>query len=74
MTLWLKRNKPALRAYVRGMVQVEPSAARRLALKAFMVMMSKVWGCPMFVVASAPAALDLAQQLLAGAALPALAD
>lgn len=74
LTLWLKRNKPALQAYVKGIIQVEPSAARRLALKAFMVMMSKVWGCPMFVVASEPAALDLAHQLLAGQALPELAE
>jgi len=32
--LWMKRHKAALRAYIQGMVLVEPSAAKRLAGKA----------------------------------------
>ena len=33
--LWMKRNKAAIRAYIQAMVLVEPSAAKRLAGKAF---------------------------------------
>lgn len=74
VALWLKRNKPALRAYVKGVVQVEPNAHRRLAIRAFMIMLSKAWGCPMFVAESEPAALFMAQKLLAGETLAALTD
>jgi hypothetical protein len=52
-SLWMKRNKAAIRAYIQGMVLVEPSAAKRLAGKAFAVMFGKFWGYPR---TSAPAA------------------
>lgn len=74
VALWLKRNKPALRVYVKGVIQIEPNAAKRLAIKAFMIMLSKAWGCPMFVAESEPAALEMAHKLLAGETLPALTD
>ena len=49
-SIWMKKNKAALRAYVKGMIQVEPSAAKRLALKPFAVTFGKAWGYPLLVV------------------------
>ncbi|MDP1008104.1 hypothetical protein Q6240_33720, partial [Klebsiella pneumoniae] len=42
-SIWMKKNKQALRTYVRGMIQVEPSAAQRLALRPFAEMFGKAW-------------------------------
>lgn len=64
MTLWMKKNRTALRAYVCGMVLVEPSAAKRLAGKAFAVMFGKFWGYPLHVGDSRGDAIDIAQRLL----------
>eukprot|EP01133_Synstelium_polycarpum_P018403 gene18403-22024_t len=62
--LWMKRNKAAIRAYIQGMVLVEPSAAKRLAGKAFAVMFGKFWGYPLHFGTSRDDALDIAQHLL----------
>ena len=48
------------------MVQIEPSATKRMALKGFMVMAEKIWGYPMLFAASQEEALDIASRLLAG--------
>lgn len=63
-SIWMKKNKPALRAYVKGMIQVEPSAAQRLALKPFAVMFGKAWGYPLLVVESTDQAWALARDVL----------
>ncbi|MGR3890673.1 hypothetical protein [Pseudomonas sp. 1152_12] len=63
-SIWMKKNKPALRAYVKGMIQVEPSAAQRLALKPFAVMFGKAWGYPLLVVESKDQAWALARDVL----------
>jgi len=63
-SLWMKRNKAAIRAYIQGMVLVEPSAAKRLAGKAFAVMFGKFWGYPLHFGTSRDDALDIAQHLL----------
>jgi len=63
-SLWMKKNKAALRAYVKGMIQVEPSAAKRLALKPFVTMFSKAWGYPLLLVESKERALALARDVL----------
>ena len=62
--IWMKKNRQALRAYVKGMIQVEPSAAQRLALKPFAVMFGKAWGYPLLVVESTDRALALARDVL----------
>ncbi|NVZ50351.1 hypothetical protein HX792_08410 [Pseudomonas sp. B6002] len=63
-SIWMKKNKQALRAYVRGMIQVEPSAAKRLALKPFAVTFGKAWGYPLLVVESQDRAWALARDVL----------
>jgi hypothetical protein len=60
----MKKNKVALRAFVKGMIQVEPSAAKRLALKPFAVMFGKAWGYPLLVVESTDQAWALARDVL----------
>lgn len=62
--LWMKQNKAAIRAYIQGMVLVEPSAAKRLAGKAFAIMFGKFWGYPLHFGTSRDDALDIAQHLL----------
>lgn len=63
-SMWMKKHKMALRAYVKGMIQVEPSAARRLALKPFAQTFGKAWGYPLLMVASEDRAWALAQDVL----------
>ncbi|MBC2381447.1 hypothetical protein HF257_15620 [Pseudomonas sp. WS 5106] len=63
-SIWMKKNKQALRTYVRGMIQVEPSAAQRLALKPFAEMFGKAWGYPLLVVESRDRAWALARDVL----------
>ena len=63
-SIWMKKNKAALRAYVKGMIQVEPSAAKRLAIKPFAVTFGKAWGYPLLVVESKDRAWALAQDVL----------
>ena len=53
--LWMKQNKAAIRAYIQGMVLVEPSAAS-VWRQGFAVMFGKFWGYPLH---SAPAATTL---------------
>lgn len=65
LMLWIKQNKKRLRTLVRGMVQIEPSATKRMALKGFMVMAEKIWGYPMLLAASKEEALPVASRLLA---------
>ena len=61
---WMKTHRQALRAYVKGMIQVEPSAAKRLALKPFAVTFGKAWGYPLLVVESRDRAWALARDVL----------
>lgn len=63
-TLWMKQNKAVIRAYIQGMVMVEPDCARRLAGKAFAVMFNKFWGYPLHFGGSRDDALDIAHSLL----------
>lgn len=62
--LWMKQNKAAIRAYIQGMVLIEPSAAKRLAGKAFAVLFGKFWGYPLHFGTSRDDALDIAQHLI----------
>lgn len=63
-SLWMKRHKSELRAFVKAMICIESSAAKRLAAKAFAVVYEKFWGYPMLMVATKDDALALAQELL----------
>lgn len=64
LALWSKKNKQRLRAFVKAMIYVEPSAAKRLAMKAFQVVSEKFWGYPLLVAASEAEALQKAKELL----------
>lgn len=66
VTLWMKRNREALRNYVRAMVYIEPSPARRFVAKASTTVFEKFWGYPMLVAASENEALAIAGRLLNG--------
>ncbi|TWB46592.1 hypothetical protein [Nitrospirillum viridazoti] len=66
MALWSKKNRQRLRAFVKAMIYVEPSATKRLAMKAFQAVSEKFWGYPMLVAASDAEALDKARELLHG--------
>ncbi|MGY2397530.1 hypothetical protein [Pseudomonas sp. SDO5271_S396] len=63
-SIWMKKNRQALRMFVKGMIQVEPSAAKRLALKPFTVTFGKAWGYPLLVVESSDRAWALARDVL----------
>jgi len=64
LALWSKKNRQRLRAFVKAMIYIEPSAAKRLAMKAFQVVSEKFWGYPLLVAASETEALDKAKELL----------
>lgn len=65
-SLWMKRHKSELRAFVKASIHIEPSVAKRLAAKAFAVVYEKFWGYPLLMTATREEALALAQKLLAG--------
>jgi hypothetical protein len=64
-SLWMKRNKSDLRAFVKASIHIEPRTTKRLASKAFAVVYEKFWGYPMLMTATKNEALVLAQKLLA---------
>lgn len=64
MSLWMKKNKADLRKLVLAMVVVEPSAAKRLAFKAFGITFAKFWGYPMMLASSRDEAIAIARKLL----------
>jgi len=66
VSLWMKRHKIELRAFVKAGIYIEPNAAKRLATKAFALMYEKFWGYPMLTVATKDEALALARKLLRG--------
>lgn len=65
-SLWMKRHKSELRAFVKAGIYIEPNTAKRLATKAFALMYEKFWGFPMLTVATRDEALALARKLLPG--------
>lgn len=66
LTLWMKRNREALHTYVRAMVYVEPSPAKRFLAKTSAPVFEKFWGYPILVSASETEAEGVAARLLAG--------
>lgn len=65
-SLWMKRHKSELRAFVKAAIYIESSTAKRLATKAFSLVYEKFWGYPMLMVATKDEALALAKKLLPG--------
>lgn len=66
VTLWMKRNRQALHTYVRAMVYIEPSPAKRFLAKTSAPVFQKFWGYPILVSASEAEAEGVAARLLAG--------
>lgn len=62
--LWMKKHKAELRNLVLAMIVIEPSAAKRLAFKAFGVAFAKFWGYPLLLASSREEALEIAGNLL----------
>ena len=67
LALWSKKNKPRLREFVKALIYVEPSRAKRIGMRAFQIMSEKFWGYPMLVAASEAEALEMANGLLKSA-------
>ena len=63
-SLWMKRHKRELRAFVKASIHIEPSTTKRLAANAFAVIYAKFWGYPMLMTATKEEALALAHKLL----------
>jgi hypothetical protein len=66
LTLWMKRNREALHAYVRAMVYIEPSPAKRFLAKTSAPIFQKFWGYPIIVSACEAEAEGIAARLIAG--------
>lgn len=64
LAIWSKKHKPRLREFVKALIYVEPSRAKRLGMRAFQILSEKFWGYPMLVAASEAEALEMAQGLL----------
>lgn len=64
ISLWMKRHKADLREFMKGMIVIEPNAAKRVAMKTFATVFAKFWGCPMFMATSIADAMQMASDLL----------
>ncbi|WP_025034752.1 hypothetical protein [Bradyrhizobium sp. DOA9] len=64
LALWSKKHKPRLREFVKALIYIEPSRAKRIGMRAFQIMSEKFWGYPMLVAASEAEALEMARGLL----------
>ncbi|MAD03382.1 hypothetical protein [Pseudoalteromonas sp.] len=63
---WLKEHKAELRELVLAMILIEPSQAKRLAIKAFAMLFAKFWGYPLMLASSHEDAMEIAKGLLSG--------
>jgi len=73
LSLWIKHHRQELRL-IKAMIVVEPSAAKRLAAKAFTAMFAKFWGYPLLWASLREEAIATAMRLLAGEPTAAFAD
>lgn len=64
--IWLKHNKQALGRLCKALISIEPDAERRAAIEAAGAIAVKAFGIAHEVVATRPAARDLAQRLVGG--------
>ncbi|MER9234601.1 hypothetical protein NKI56_21290 [Mesorhizobium sp. M0622] len=62
-SLWMKKHRRELKL-VKAMVMIEPSIAKRLAMKPFSMMFEKFWGYPMLMANNRDEALAIARKLL----------
>ncbi|BAQ75834.1 MULTISPECIES: hypothetical protein [Pseudomonas] len=64
-SLWMKRNKAAIRRWIKAMIVIAPQPEAQAGVEAFARNYEKFWGYPLLHSASPLAAISLAQQLLA---------
>jgi hypothetical protein len=64
--LWIKQHKTEIKAFIKGMVQIEPNATKRIAAKAVAITFSKFWGFPLILVSSKEEGVEAANNLLSG--------
>lgn len=65
LSLWMKRHKGPLRAFVKAAIYIEPNTLTRLATQSFTLIYEKFWGYPMLITASREDAMTRARELLA---------
>lgn len=65
LSLWMKRNKTALRSFVKAQIHIEADVTKQKAAKLFAVKFECFWGYPLFVVGTREEGLRLAHTLLA---------
>lgn len=63
-SLWMKTHKSELRRLVLAMIVIEPSAAKRVAFKAFGAVFEKFWGYPLILASSREKAVEIADKLV----------
>jgi|SRR5450830_1396304 len=64
LSLWMKRHKGPVRAFVKAAIYVEPNTLTRLATQPFTLIYEKFWGYPMLITASREDAMTRARELL----------
>lgn len=62
-SLWIKKHRHELKL-IKAMVAVEPSTAKRLAMKPFSIVFEKLWGCPMLMASNRDEAVAIARKTL----------
>ena len=65
MSLWMKRHRAELKM-IKGMIAIEPSVAKRLAMKPFSLLFKKFWGYPLLFAGAHDEAIEVARKLLGG--------
>ncbi|MEN5093677.1 hypothetical protein ABE458_23545 [Pseudomonas protegens] len=63
-SLWMKRNKAAIRRWIKAMIVIAPEPEAQAGVEAFADTYEKFWGYPLLHSASQQAAAAMAQQLL----------
>lgn len=63
-SLWMKRNKAAIRRWIKAMIVIAPQPESQARVEAFADSYEKFWGYPLLHSASPLAAAAMAQQLL----------
>ncbi|WP_273829126.1 hypothetical protein [Pseudomonas sp. SBT1-2] len=63
-SLWMKRNKEAIRRWIRASIVIAPDGATQARVEAFADTYRKFWGYPLLHCASKEAAVTMVDQLL----------
>jgi hypothetical protein len=64
VTRWMKDNKEAIGALIKGHIQIVPDASKRAELEGFSLTFERFWGYPMFIAIGESDAIKKAKALL----------